>query len=268
MNILMYSDCRAKQYWFQNSEKYYLDRLRADGFNIDLRVNNPYPDGKHVSRDVDLIRDLIQNKIVSAKDYDVVILQSTEDWASHPRTTQEQRYSEPHVKSTYDFVFGDKLQEYLKCENPVPHHSFANRHKLHPMYSLEMLETQLIPMLQTIPNLLWIGSNKWAANWKGRIVERLTPEGHKELCRIRDHCKIPERNWLDPNNHTPMFWGDVALPYAESFERHLSHTIGYLDWSDSEIKARTFDQIHYTDEGYDYVYSKIKQKLKSTKWEK
>jgi hypothetical protein len=136
----------------------------------------------------------------------------------------------PQKKKIFDDVFGEStIQKYLhtdlNCE-------YESDHTIN-MYSLDMAEKNIIPRLQSIPNLIWIGINKVDKAWRGNY-------------------------WKDrPQNI------NIIEDYSSLFSSKLPNSIDLLNlWKLEHIQHYTFDNIHPSKYGSDFIYNEIINRLR------
>ena len=127
-------------------------------------------------------------------------------------------------KPIFDRIFGEEtMAEHFSS----PFDSFYNGEKTINMYSIEMARLRLIPLLNDLPNLLYINTNRMAEDWNG------------------DYPRERPRNM-------PLIHG-----YCELYSKEIKNQIDLSTWSDPEIKLYTTDNIHLTEEGNNYIYNRI-----------
>lgn len=127
-------------------------------------------------------------------------------------------------KDIFDKIFGEKtISNHLnKGFDIVYDGSYTNN-----MYSLSMAEEKLIPILQKIPNLIWISSNKIVPNWNGNYFRKR------------------------PQNI------NLVEDYSKLFELKLPWVLNLNDWSYDDIKKYTCDNMHLSSEGSEYIYIEL-----------
>jgi hypothetical protein len=99
------------------------------------------------------------------------------------------------------------------------------------LYSLESAENYILPQLQAIPNLLWIGSNRVLANWQGSYYKQRP----KSMSIIDRYCQL--------------------------FSQGLKDSIDLQIWTDEDIKSFTVDNIHLSQLGFDYLKTEIMKRV-------
>lgn len=159
---------------------------------------------------------------VDGASYDYTILHcSIVDFAPRPESSFEQMFNTKKSKLKkfllYDFVDKKNRNPGVSYEGE-PTYSFLNK---------EALTSIVLPSLQRMPNLIYIGVNRVLPDWDG-IYWRKRPSN------------INEQLKLD------------ALLLAE-----IKNTIDLSDLTDEQIKDYTSDNVHYTKEGFDYILSKL-----------
>ncbi len=132
-------------------------------------------------------------------------------------------------REIFNDVFGEaNIVKYLRSDLGC---SYENEKTIN-MYSLEMAEKFLLPRLMSIPNLIWIGTNKIDISWMGNYWKE-RPEN------IR-----------------------LVEEYSELFNVTLPNSIDMLNsWSLDEIRLFTFDNVHPNRIGSDYIYQKLLEKI-------
>ncbi|RWY48113.1 hypothetical protein EPL05_21270 [Mucilaginibacter gilvus] len=100
------------------------------------------------------------------------------------------------------------------------------------LYSKEYLLNKVMPQLAEIKNLVWINSNRFAKNWEGNFTKG-RPENIGELV------------------------GDF-----DSILNKYLRCIDLKEWSDTEIKKYTIDNIHFTQIGFDEICNRTVNQIK------
>lgn len=158
----------------------------------------------------------------------VVLHLGVVDFSPRPwRMAREKIYGEK--ANSYNGIFGEHLMlsHMEKRALPMYEGDYTNN-----MFTLEMAELYLIPWLRTIPNIIWIGGNPIIKQWRGDY-------------------------WKDrPENI------HLVEDYFRLLDRSLDSVISLSDWSETEVKERTTDNIHLTKSGSDYIYNSILEKIK------
>lgn len=134
----------------------------------------------------------------------------------------------PEKKTMLDSVFGERvLADYystdLQCE-------YEGDQTLN-LYTIDMAKEALLPRLGSIPNLLWIGANRFVPGWRGNY-------------------------WKDrPENI------GIVENYAQVFEQRLTNVISLLNWDYDAVRKRTFDNVHPNQIGSDLIYEEVIARL-------
>jgi len=129
-------------------------------------------------------------------------------------------------KNTFDKFFGqDLITKYLN----KPFDTLFQGEKTINMYSLNMAKKALLPRLKSIPNLIFINSNKVLKDWNG------------------DHNKGRPTNMAITNKYSKLF--------ADSLP--ISRVVDLLTWNEEEIKKYTCDNIHLSEAGNRYILNKL-----------
>jgi hypothetical protein len=132
-------------------------------------------------------------------------------------------------KQIFDKVFGESsMKEHLR----TPMDSFYNGERTNNMYSLDMARLCLIPLLNNIPNLLYINTNRIVKDWNGDYP--------------RDR----------PSNMS------LIHGYCELFSKDINNCIDLSTWNDSEIRQYTTDNLHLTEEGNRFIFNRILEYVK------
>jgi hypothetical protein len=106
------------------------------------------------------------------------------------------------------------------------------------MYTLDFLKKYILRELKLIDNLIYIGSNRILDNWLGNYSKE-RPKNMNEIIKY-------DRLILDT----------------------LKYSIDISNWTDSEIKKYTVDNIHLSSEGFRYLENELEIKLKGLKCDK
>lgn len=217
--ILLYTDSRGKNIPNHYYYDHYSKRL-AKKYSLDT-----YLCPEKWTTTFDFIK-LIEK--VNLKDYDLVLLHTgIVEFSPRPQKSfNEVIY--PQKKKYFDLIFGeDKMKLHLDFDLGVPYEG----DKTNNMYSLQMAEEYLIPYLQKVSNLIWIGGNKIVPDWLGNYW-RPRPEN----LNITEH-------------------------YNRLFIEKLPNTIDMMDWSLEEVKEYTYDIIHVNQKGSDILYQRLVDKI-------
>jgi len=172
---------------------------------------------------------LIKNK--NPQDYDLVILHTgiVDHSPRHQQVAINNIYKDK--KTIMDEVFGKKvITDYLNSDFDLEYEG----DKTINLYSLEMARDYLLPRLKEIPNLLWVSSNKIVHGWDG------------------NYWKPRPQNINIIENYSDLFLKELGK----------SKTIDLMTWNEREIKDYTFDNMHPTKAGSDYIFAKIQEKIK------
>jgi hypothetical protein len=131
-------------------------------------------------------------------------------------------------KIILDSIFGEK-QMRAHFKNPYQEHYEGD--ETISLYSLKMLEKSLVPKLQALDKLIFIGSNNIVAGWQG------------------DYPK-PR-----PDNIA------VLEDYSRILCDMLPNVINLHQWSDGQVKQYTCDNLHLTGSGSDWIYKRIMEMI-------
>jgi len=134
----------------------------------------------------------------------------------------------PLKKKWYDNIFGEEgMKEHLNSDFGISYEG----DKTINMFSLDMAEKYLIPYLNKIPNLIFIGCNNLVKGWEGNYFK-----------------KRPENIFL-------------LEEYSKVFCSKLQNTIDLTSWDDEDVMKYTYDNIHLTKKGGEILFGKIKRKI-------
>lgn len=166
----------------------------------------------------------------SAKDYYLIILHAgIVDFSPRCQSDAVQIYE--LKKEIFANIFSEKeVTNYL---NSTLGTKYLNEETIN-LYSKQMAEKYLIPMLLKIPNLLWIGCNNFVKGWEGNYFR----ERPKNISLVED--------------------------YSTLFHNKLPWTINISKWSDQEVKQFTTDNLHLTKSGGIELLKKIEIAIKKT----
>jgi hypothetical protein len=129
-------------------------------------------------------------------------------------------------KNIFDQIFGEETEkEYLLSDLGVEYEG----EKTINMYSLSMAKEKLLPVLRSIPNLIWISSNRIVPGWRGNY-------------------------WKDRPANIKL-----VEEYANLFLSELppSMTIDLMQWDYDLVKKNTYDNIHPNQFGSDQIYQML-----------
>jgi glycosyltransferase involved in cell wall biosynthesis len=155
----------------------------------------------------------------SKKDYDIVIAHiGIVDFSPRPASGVQAIYE--LKKEWFDKIFGVSNME-SHILNPME--TTYEGECTNNLYSLQMAEKHLIPVLKAIPNLIWISSNHFVPGWRGNYFK--------------------ER----PSNIA------ITEDYAQRFAELLPNVINLLNWQIDDIKTYTCDNIHLSKAGFKQI---------------
>jgi hypothetical protein len=103
------------------------------------------------------------------------------------------------------------------------------------IYSPEFLEREIIPQLVAIPNLIWINANHLVPGWDGNYTRG-----------------------------RPANLDEVVSRFDEIMEQHLTRVIDLKGWSSAQVQRFTIDNIHFTEAGFENLYTLIDEMIKRT----
>lgn len=224
MKILAYTDSRGKRIGTYQNHDHYLDRLIKDGHDVKRFMCT-----EKWTTTLDFLRDIDPKTYT---DYDYIILH-TSVVDNSPRNAKDalnKIYLDPKKKPIFDKVFGETAMK-----NHLANHFNTKYENVYTnnMYSKQMAIEKLLPILEKIPNLIWITNsplvNGNGKGWRGTYF-RERPENMQ-----------------------------IVNDYSKSYLPYLKNTkvVNLTDWTDTEIKAYTVDNIHFSEKGSDLVYDKL-----------
>ncbi|EPP1664202.1 hypothetical protein ACUMKS_002197 [Proteus mirabilis] len=172
-----------------------------------------------------------QNQIKKGKQYDIIIAQiGLVDFSPRPKTMLKTIIEKK--KNKINDLNLDINYFYNRLNNDVFEEIYYNE-ELSNLYSLDYFKSNIIPLLLSINNFIYIGCNPILHNWKGNYWKN----------RPRDI--------------------NIILDYSKLLESHLSpqNVISLLNWNEKEIMKRTVDNIHLNKYGYIYLDKILKKKI-------
>jgi len=218
--ILIYTDSRGQVI---NNIQPYSHKLK-NLYNCELHICE-----EKWTTTLDFFR-LIENK--NLNNYDYVILQTSvvENSPRIKKDAYEKIYLDPKKKFFFDKVFGEKnMKDFYKTKFE---YLYEGQETLN-LFSIEMGIKYLVPKLSNIPNLIWISNNPLVGgngkSWRGNY-------------------------WKDrPENM------EIVNEFSKEYIKNLNgiDIINNTNWTDTEIKKYTIDNIHYTNEGHNLIFKKI-----------
>jgi hypothetical protein len=164
------------------------------------------------------------------KDFDFIILHcGIVDFAPRPESSFKQMYnSKLHYANDYHIF--DKINS----NERVPSDLYEGE-DTYSFLTEDVLLDFLLPKMQKIPNLIYIGINPVLMDWKGNYWRQRPININKQL--------------------------DLDKVILDA----LKGGIPLSDLSREQIKTFTTDNVHYTSDGFKYIYNKIISKLHSIK---
>lgn len=162
------------------------------------------------------------------KKFDVIILHcGVVDFSRRPISSLESIYEQKkHKFLALGFEINDLVENKNFSEGAV-----YEGEKTASLYPLSQFEKIVLPKMQAIRGLIWIGCNKVILDWQGSYWK-----------------KRPD----DIN---------VIMAYSDLAEKRLSHVVSLSDWDNRQIKLFTDDNIHPNASGYRCIYSRVKPLL-------
>jgi len=101
------------------------------------------------------------------------------------------------------------------------------------LYDLEMAGRHLLPRLRAVPNLIWIGGNRFPAGWRGNYR--------------RDR----------PSNV------NLLVDYFALFAEQLPRVVSLADWTDADVKQYTCDAVHPNRAGSAIILHRLRGHLEA-----
>ena len=216
-NILIFTDSRGSYKEPNSNYKLYTEKL-SENYNVSSYIY------KYKWTTILDFLNLLNNGTIKPENYDYVILHvGISDFSPrHSQIAINNIYKDK--KQIFDSVFGEEnIKKYLNTDFNIDYEG----DKTINLYSIEMAKMYIIPILQKINNLIWIGSNNIVDGWNGNYFR----ERPKNIKIIEEYSKI--------------------------FCQNLSNVINLQTWSDDEIKKYTCDNMHLTENGSDFIYTKL-----------
>lgn len=175
-------------------------------------------------------------QVKKGKSYDFVIMHAgLVDFSPRPKSMAinilKNKYHK--IKSlNWDFSLFEQ-----NVNNPVSTEIYNNE-QLSNLYTQDFLEHEIIPLLEKIPNLIYIGCNQILSDWRGNY-------------------------WQD----RPRDINKVLMSYNMAMLTCLKdkYTINIAEWGENEIKNYTVDNIHLNQRGYNIITIELGKILRNKK---
>lgn len=198
--------------------------------------------------------ELIETGLLKLERYDKVVLYTgVVDWSPRPLssfracmkgTTREAldlaafgRKKRPPKVANHKMAFFRKFFG-TRAYNEHARRTFDVDYRGEPttnLYSLEMLETRVIPYLQSLgERLVFINSNRLVPGWEGDYLIK-NPDGRPRNIRLLE-------------------------AYAERMSEAFD-CIDLLKWSPRQIKRFTVDNMHLTHAGSEWIFERVMKRL-------
>jgi len=211
------------------------------GFEVTKFWNRKNPFSSYIGRliiDYDCVVRVCPEKFTSLLDFldfyqslshmsfDCVVLHcGIVDFAPRPESSFDQMlFSKQHYSVKYpifNLINKTNRVSKVKYQNEFTY-SFLNE---------AALKNVILPELIEIPNLIYVGINPVLSDWDGNYW-RKRPENINEQLVL-----------------------DAML------QKELTNSISLSNLTDSEIKIYTSDNVHYTKQGFEYIYKQLKPLL-------
>lgn len=144
----------------------------------------------------------------------------------------------PRPESSFDQMLADKekffeiypIFEYIKKENRNSQVKYQGENT-YSFLNEKALNNVVLPILKNIPNIIYIGASPVLLNWDGNYW-RKRPENINEVLCL-----------------------DAIM------KRVLVNNISLSDLTAEQIKIYTSDNVHYTKEGFEYIYNQLESRL-------
>ncbi|MFC1462248.1 glycosyltransferase family 2 protein [Verrucomicrobiota bacterium] len=222
--VFLYTDSRGfriTRHLAARDPLHFYPRQLIERFNVEFHIS---PE-RHTTF-VDFLRAYDE----SSREFDVVIAHvGIVDFSPRQQTSARDNVYLPK-KVWYDNVFGEEaMVRHLRGDLGVKYEG----DKTINMFSLEMAECSLLPRLLDIPNLVWVGCNKFVKGWEGNYFR--------------------ER----PANMS------IVEGYSELFCKSLPDCIDLSDWSDEDIRKYTCDNIHLTVRGWQVLLGRLREVIQA-----
>ncbi|AYE88256.1 6-hydroxymethylpterin diphosphokinase MptE-like protein [Sulfitobacter sp. D7] len=245
--VLLFTDSRGQHKPAGQTHDIFAERLAKDSrLDVDL-----YLCPMKWTTTLDFLEQFNPEKL---KEYDAVILYTgIVEWSPRPASSAEndlydnqntsngdgigantRDYSRKIVnnkKSIFDKVFG---KTEMTAHFSTPLSVIYEGEKTNNMYNLEMAY-KVIDSLKSIPNLLFISANRFVSGWEG------------------DFKRGRPKNISITHSYSNIFASELKASGVS--------VIDLREWSDTDIKKYTCDNIHLTKDGSDYIYSEIMNSL-------
>ena len=156
-NILIFTDSRGSYKEPNSNYKLYTEKL-SENYNVSSYIY------KYKWTTILDFLNLLNNGTIKPENYDYVILHvGISDFSPrHSQIAINNIYKDK--KQIFDSVFGEEnIKKYLNTDFNIDYEG----DKTINLYSIEMAKMYIIPILQKINNLIWIGSNNIVDGWNG-----------------------------------------------------------------------------------------------------
>ncbi|MEM7364094.1 MAG: hypothetical protein AAF525_08710 [Pseudomonadota bacterium] len=157
--------------------------------------------------------------------FDLVVLHcGIVDFSRRPRSWVEAFYREKDQSVIHDLWDEDTIATHLATDTGYHYEGEPTR----SFYSQPMADA-IIEQLQQIPQLIWIGCHGIVSDWRGNY-------------------------WKERPEDLP-----VIVDYSRRFSARLPGLLDIEDWTDDEIMANSYDNIHLNKAGLGLVQSLLNE---------
>jgi len=161
--------------------------------------------------------------------FDAIILHcGIVDFSPRPRSNLETVYRSKW-RTLSRFIPGDVLERNLAQTDLGNYEGEPTA----PIYPIDAARHYVVPLLERIPNLVWIGPNRVLPSWRG--------------------------NYRRDRPASMYIVEDFTALFAEA----LPNVIDLRSWTDAEIQRFTVDNIHLSQEGFRYLLSELNARLRA-----
>lgn len=244
--VLIFTDSRGEHKLSFNQNKIFTEKITDYLQNKSIKVDLMLCPFCWTST-IDFIQ-LLEEKIVNKKDYDLIILYTgVVEYSPRPITNYYTAINGNNLNEEITFdkltkkdkkkIYNNKLDFIKKIiskkllNNNIYEIEYMGE-KTKSLISLEINEKIVIPYLKTLGDkLIFINSNKCVKGWEGNYI-------------------LKNKNGR-PNNI------NIIEEYSKQTINKFENYIDLLKWNDNDVKKYTVDNMHLTFEGSEYIYNKL-----------
>lgn len=243
--VLIFTDSRGQHKLTFKNNKIFTEKISDYLQNKNIKVDLMLCPFCWTST-IDFIQ-LLEEKIVNEKDYDLIILYTgVVEYSPRPLSNY---YTAINGKNLNEEITFDKLTKKgkkiynnkLNFMKKIISEELSNDkiydieymgEKTKSLVSLEINEKIVIPYLKTLENkLIFINSNKCVKGWEGNYI-------------------LKNKNGR-PNNI------NIIEEYSKQTVGKFENYIDLLKWNVNDVKKYTIDNMHLSFEGSEYIYNKL-----------